>query len=105
MKTKHTAGLIAVVLVFIVGAIPGFAQEGVSSPASEPVTLGETNQTLSAEELAKLKQNPVSGLREVVLQGVIGPDVPDSGKRARAYSLQPVTHLRNVQPWEGPSVP
>ena len=102
MKTKDTAGLIAVVLVFIVGAIPGFAQEGVSSPASEPMTLGETNQTLSAEELAKLKQNPVRGLREVVLQGVIGPDVPDSG---RAYSLQPVTHLPSVQPWEGPSVP
>jgi hypothetical protein len=61
MKTKHTAGLIAVVFVSIVGAIPGLAQEGVSPPASEPATLGEANQTLSVEELAKLKQNPVRG--------------------------------------------
>ena len=63
MKTKHAAGLIAVVLVLIVGALPGLAQEGVSSPASEPATLGDTNQTLSVEELAKLKQNPASGRR------------------------------------------
>jgi len=75
MKTKHTAGLIPVVLVFIVGAIPGLAQEGVSSPASEPVTLGKTNQALSVEELAKLKQNPVSGLREVIFQPLVSPDV------------------------------
>jgi hypothetical protein len=72
MKTKRTAGLIAVVLVFIGGAIPGLAQEAVSSPASEPVTPGETNQAPSVEELAKLKQNPVSGLRQGALQGVIG---------------------------------
>jgi hypothetical protein len=36
MKTKHATALIAVVLGFIVGTIPGFAQEGASSPASEP---------------------------------------------------------------------
>ena len=69
MKTKHTAVLIAVMLLFIVGALPGLAQEGVWSPASEPVTLGQTNQTLSVEELAKLKKNPVSGLREVISRG------------------------------------
>jgi hypothetical protein len=51
MKTKHTAGLIAVVLLFIVGAIAGLAQQGVSSQASEPATLGETNQTLSADRV------------------------------------------------------
>jgi len=67
MKTRHTAGLIAVVLVSVVGEIPGFAQEAVSSPASTPATQRETNQTLSVEELAKLKHNPVSGLREVVM--------------------------------------
>jgi hypothetical protein len=55
MKTKHTTRLIVVVLVFIMGAIPGFAQEGVSSPASEPVTLGKRSQALSLEELANLK--------------------------------------------------
>jgi hypothetical protein len=32
MKTKHATGLMAVVLVFIVGAIPGLAQEDVSPP-------------------------------------------------------------------------
>jgi hypothetical protein len=64
-----TSGVMAVVLLFIVGMVTGLAQERVSSPASEPATLGETNQALSLEELAKLKQNPVSGLREVVLQG------------------------------------
>jgi hypothetical protein len=38
MKTKHTTGLIVVVLLFIVGVITGLAQERVSSPASEPAT-------------------------------------------------------------------
>jgi len=99
VKTKHTAGLIAVVLVFIVGEIPGSAQEAVSSPASEPVTLGETSQTLSVEELAKLKQNPVSGLREVVFQGIIGPDVPDSGKTAGDYTLQVVWPFSLDEDW------
>ena len=64
MKTKHTAELLAVVLL-IVGAIPGLAQKGVSSPASAPVALGDTNQRLSVKKVAKLKQNPVSGMREM----------------------------------------
>jgi Putative MetA-pathway of phenol degradation len=100
MKTKHTTGLTVVVLSFIVGAIPGFGQEGVSSPASEPVTLSATNQTPSVEELVKLKQNPVSGLRQVVLQGVIGPDVPDSGKTAGDYSLQVVWPFSLNEDWK-----
>jgi hypothetical protein len=100
MKTKRTAGLIAVVLVFIGGAIPGLAQEAVSSPASEPVTPGETNQAPSVEELAKLKQNPVSGLRQIILQGVIGPEVPDSGKTAGAYSLQAVWPFSLNEDWK-----
>lgn len=68
MKTKHTAGLTTVVLLLIVRATPGLAQEG--------------SQAQSVEELAKLKQNPVSELRQVSFQPVIGPDVPDSGKAA-----------------------
>jgi hypothetical protein len=90
MKTKHTTRLIAVVLVFIMGAIPGFAQEGVSSPASEPVTLGRRSQALSVEELANLKQNPVSGLRQVTLQAVIGRTCRIPERRRGVYSLQVV---------------
>ena len=52
-------------LLFIVGAIPGFAQQGVSSPASEPVTLGTTNQTLSVEE-NRIGQRVATALRPVL---------------------------------------
>ena len=62
VKTKHTAGLIAVVLVFLVDKIPGWAQEGVSSPASEPATQGETNQTLHRED-ELIRVNRASHLR------------------------------------------
>lgn len=83
-------------LIFILGLAlltvrltPGVsAQDAVSSP------------TPSVEELAKLKQNPVSGLREVILQGVIGPDVPDSGKTAGAYSLQVVWPFSLNEDWK-----
>jgi hypothetical protein len=50
----------------------------------------ESNQKPSVEDLVKLKQNPVSGLRQVVLQAVVSPNVPESGKTEGTYSIQPV---------------
>jgi hypothetical protein len=50
----------------------------------------EATPELTASELAKLKQNPVSGLRQVVLVSNINPNTPVSGKTQANYSLQPV---------------
>jgi len=50
----------------------------------------ETKQAPSAGELAKLKQDPVSGLRQVVFQANVNPNTPVSGKTQANYSLQPV---------------
>lgn len=44
----------------------------------------------SDSELARLKQNPVSGLREVILDATVSPDVRDSGYDIGSYSLQVV---------------
>jgi hypothetical protein len=52
----------------------------------------------SVDELARLKQNPVSGLRNVQLVAVVGPDTPPSGKTAGAYSLQAVRPFRLPDP-------
>ena len=54
------------------------AQDAVSSPKP------------SAEELAKLKQNPLSGLREIIFQAEVSPNVPGSGETFGSYSIQPV---------------
>ena len=70
MKTKHAAGLIAVVLAFIVGAIPGLAQKGVSSPA----LLVAMAAFLSAVALAHAQDSPspssgVAGKKPNILWG------------------------------------
>ena len=59
------------------------------APVPQTAT-ADTSQSPSVEELAKLKQNPVSGLRQVVFQAVVSPEVPVTGKTAGNYSLQPV---------------
>jgi hypothetical protein len=58
-----------------------------------------TDQTPSVEELAKLKQNPVSGLREVIVQAVVSPDMPITGKTAGNYSIQPVWPFALGENW------
>jgi hypothetical protein len=53
----------------------------------------------SVEELAKLKQNPVSGLRQVGLDSTLSPDVPVTGGTEGAYSLQVVWPVRLTEDW------
>ena len=54
----------------------------------------------SVEELVKLKQNPVSGLRQVVLQANVSPNVPGSGKTEGNYSIQPVWPFSLGEDWK-----
>jgi len=53
----------------------------------------------SVDELVKLKQNPVSGLRQVIFQADVSPDLPGSGKTAGAYSLQAVWPFPLGEDW------
>ena len=53
MKSKQKAGLIAVVLVFIVGESSRIDAGRRFISGKRTVTLGETSQKLSVEELAK----------------------------------------------------
>jgi hypothetical protein len=64
------------------------AQDAVSSPKP------------SAEELAKLKQNPLSGLREIIFQAEVSPNVPGSGKTFGSYSIQPVWPFSLSKDWK-----
>jgi len=68
--------------------------------ADESATLGETNSPLSVEELAKLKQNPVSGLRQIVFQAGVSPNLPGSGKTEGSYSIQPVWPFSLSEDWK-----
>jgi hypothetical protein len=67
----------------------GFAAGPILS-ASETAKPESTNAPVSVEELAKLKQNPVSGLKQIVLQANVDPGYPDSGDTQGIYSLQVV---------------
>ncbi len=75
----------------------GMAMQALASPASAqdasakaaPGT-ARTQSAPSPAELAKLKQNPVSGLRQVGIDASVAPDTPPSGRTAGAYSLQVV---------------
>jgi hypothetical protein len=51
MKTKHTAGLIAVVLVFIVGAIPGLTAQAQQYP--NPTTTAEVPGPAAGNTMTK----------------------------------------------------
>ena len=68
--------------------------------ADAPLTLGEASQPQSAGDLAKLKQDPVSGLRQVILQAQVSPDMPGSGKTAGNYSVQPVWPISINEDWK-----
>jgi Putative MetA-pathway of phenol degradation len=72
-------------------------QESSSSPSTPEV---EASQKPSLDELVKLKQNPVSGLRQVVFQAGVSPDLPGSGKTAGAYSLQAVWPYSLSENWK-----
>lgn len=82
--------LIAVGLAFLVLSLTPRvrAQDAVASP------------TTSVEDLAKLKQDPVSGLRQLGFQALISPDVGGSGKTAVGYSIQPVWPFSINEDWK-----
>src|SRR5271167_1177942 len=97
VQTRKPGSLACVMVLMVISFHfpPATAQE---SSASQPETAA-TGQTPSVEELAKLKQNPVSGLREVILQAVVSPDVPVTGKTAGNYSIQPVWPFSLGENW------
>ena len=72
---------------------------GTSSPRAEQVqSTGQTpdssaaaaSKPASQESIAKLKQNPVSGLRQVIADVNVSPNAGGSGLTEGAYSLQVV---------------
>lgn len=59
----------------------------------------DTSASSSVEDLAKQKQNPVSGLRQVGLDTTLSPDVPVTGGTEGAYSLQVVWPFKLTEEW------
>jgi hypothetical protein len=83
-----SGALCAAALGFTLTAAAQTAQE---SPAALPPSAGE---------LAKLKQNPVSGLRQIGFQAVFNPETPaNQGKTQANYSLQPVWPFKVNDDW------
>jgi hypothetical protein len=68
--------------------LAAFAQAPASTPAG-PAT-NEAQAMPSVAELVKLKQNPVSGLKQIVFEANANPDYPRSGTTQGIYSLQVV---------------
>jgi len=84
--------LVVSTILLAVFSSPVFAQ-----PVAETGTAVSTD--FSAQELAKLKQNPVSGLRQSILTANVSPDVPDSDDSLNAYSLQLVWPFALNEDW------
>ena len=59
-------------------------------PSSTSETRSESGQMPSVEEQVKLKQNPVSGLKQILFQANVNPNFPETGKTQGIYSLQAV---------------
>lgn len=59
----------------------------------------ESPSASSIEELVKMKQNPVSGLRQVVLDVTLSPNVPVTGGTEASYSTQVVWPFRLDEDW------
>lgn len=58
-----------------------------------------TSSSTSVEDLAKERQNPVSGLRQVGLDTTLSPNVPVTGGTEGAYSLQVVWPVKLTEDW------
>ncbi|MEZ5502835.1 MAG: hypothetical protein R3E50_09290 [Halioglobus sp.] len=65
------------------------AQDSAPTPAPQAASASSTVQP-SVKELTKLKQNPVSGLKQIGLDTTLYPAFPDSGDTTGTYSLQVV---------------
>lgn len=69
-------------------------------PASTgPSSATDSPAELSQEELAKLSQNPVSGLRELEFDFTVFPDVPGTDGTLGSYSLQLVWPFKVNDDW------
>jgi hypothetical protein len=71
---------------------------GQTAASGEPPAGGEDGP--STEELVKLKQNPVSGLRQVTFNASVSPDVGSSDETEGSYSLQVVWPFRLAEEWK-----
>jgi hypothetical protein len=95
MKVNRKQSLIcAVGLALLVLPLTGAVS------VNEPMTPGEINPTHSVEELAKLKQDPLSELRTVIFQAEVSPNEPGSGKTEGSYSIQPVWPFPLTKDWK-----
>ena len=86
--TTSKSGAFSALTATLLAATPTLAQT-TPSPSAEG-TSDTANQRTSVADLQKLKQNPVSGLKQFVLQANANPNYPDSGQTQGIYSLQAV---------------
>jgi hypothetical protein len=84
-------------LTFLMLAI--FSSPVLAQPLSESETGTAGAADSSAQELAKLKQNPVSGLRQLIFNADVSPDVPGSEDTLGTYSLQLVWPFALNEDW------
>src|SRR5271166_3127741 len=81
----------AVSLAMVLAASRAWAQEASATPTEDPESVtADAAPAPSVEDLVKLKQNPVSGLRQVLFQADDNPAYPGPGKTQGVYSLQAV---------------
>ena len=74
-------------------AMSEFAQAvapSTSTPPGEALAADAAQPAPTVQELVKLKQNPVSGLKQIVLESNANPGYPDSGQTQSINSLQVV---------------
>jgi hypothetical protein len=83
MKTAHRLVLAATVLAAATSTVTD------AQVVVEP-TPPATAQAPSVAELVKLKQNPVSGLKQILFEANMDPGYPQSGDTQGIYSLQAV---------------
>jgi len=86
MKSNATTCLLGCTLAAL--AFAAAAQTPASS--SDAAADDAEGRALSVEELVKLKQNPVSGLKQILFEANVNPNYPESGKTQGIYSLQAV---------------
>jgi hypothetical protein len=77
-------------LSFSLAALAFAASAQTSTPSSGTVAADKERPALSVEQLVKLKQNPVSGLKQILFEANVNPNYPDSGETQSIYSLQAV---------------
>jgi hypothetical protein len=58
-------------------------------PFRQPERTAVSSPKPSSEELAKLKQNPLSGLREIIFQAEVSPNAANQTAKNQAERLRP----------------